>query len=198
MGKVYPGLDQRLRSFIARQPMFFVATAPSVTAGGDGGHVNISPKGYRDTFAVLGPRTVAYADLTGSGAETVAHVRDNGRITIMFCSFTSQAKILRLYGRGRVALPGDADWPALASAFPATGENGTTGGNGAQRRGQRAIIVVEVDRIADSCGYGVPVMELSHERNLLDQWSGNLSDDELDAYRAENNAVSIDGLPALS
>jgi pyridoxamine 5'-phosphate oxidase-like protein len=192
MGKVYPGLDQRLRSFIARQPMFFVATAPSVTADGDGGHVNISPKGYQDTFAVLGRRTVAYVDLTGSGAETVAHVRDNGRITIMFCSFTSQAKILRLYGRGRVVVPGDAGWPALASAFPATA------GNGTQHRGQRAIIVVEVDRIADSCGWGVPVMELSHERNLLDEWAEGMSDDELDTYRAETNSVSIDGLPALS
>jgi hypothetical protein len=192
MGKVYAELDERLTNFIARQPVFFVATAPSLTAGGDGGHVNVSPKGYGDTFAVLGPRTVAYVDLTGSGAETVAHLRQNGRITIMFCSFTKQAKILRLYGRGRVVLPGDAGWPALARNFPASD------GQGAQRHDRRAIIVVEVDRIADSCGYAVPVMELSHERDLLSESNGRKSAGELETYRAEKNAVSIDGIPALS
>jgi predicted pyridoxine 5'-phosphate oxidase superfamily flavin-nucleotide-binding protein len=192
MGKVYAELDDRLKNFIARQPVFFVATAPSVTAGGDGGHVNVSPKGYKDTFAVLGPTTVAYVDLTGSGAETVAHLRDNGRITIMFCSFGGQAKILRIYGRGRVVLPCDSGWPGLAHNFPAPA------GMGAQRRGRRSIIVVEVDRIADSCGYGVPVMELSHERDLMSEWSERMSDGELDAYRAGHNALSIDGLPALS
>lgn len=192
MGKVYPELDERLRNFISRQPVFFVATAPSVTTQGDGGHVNISPKGLKDTFAVLGPTTVAYVDLTGSGAETVAHLRNNGRITIMFCSFASQAKILRIYGRGRTVLPGDAEWPGIASRFD------PVAGPGAQRHGTRAIIVVEVERIADSCGYGVPVMELSGERDLLDDWSGRRSDAELDMYRAENNAVSIDGLPALT
>ena len=105
MGKVYAELDERLRKFISRQPVFFVATAPRETAAGDGGHVNVSPKGYRDTFAVLGPLTVAYVDLTGSGSETIAHLRQNGRITIMFCSFGKQPKILRIYGRGRVVLP---------------------------------------------------------------------------------------------
>jgi hypothetical protein len=191
MGKVYPELDERLRNFIARQPMFFVATAPSVTDG-DGGRVNISPKGLKDTFAVLGARSVAYVDLTGSGAETIAHLRDNGRITIMFCSFAGQAKILRLYGRGRIVLPGGADWPGLTSRFPAAG------GAGAQHRSTRAIIVVEVERIADSCGYGVPVMELSNERDLMDVWAASKSDSELAAYRADNNEFSIDGLPALS
>src|SRR5580658_1597472 len=117
MGKVYAELDERLRKFIARQSMFFVATAPCLTAAGDGGHVNVSPKGYRDTFAVLGPLTVAYVDLTGSGSETIAHLRQNGRITIMFCSFGKQAKILRIYGRGRVVLPDSPDWPALAARF---------------------------------------------------------------------------------
>jgi Pyridoxamine 5'-phosphate oxidase len=192
MGKVYAELDERLKNFIARQPVFFVATAPSVSAGGDGGHVNVSPKGCKDTFAVLGPTTVAYVDLTGSGAETLAHLRDNGRITVMFCSFASQAKILRLYGRGRIVLPGETEYPAVASHFPASP------GTGAQRRGTRALIVVEVDRIADSCGYGVPVMDLWHERDLMSQWSARMSDGELDAYRASHNALSIDGLPALS
>ena len=191
MGKVYAELDERLRKFIARQPVFFVATAPCFTADGEGGHVNVSPKGYRDTFAVLDPTTVAYVDLTGSGAETIAHLRQNGRITIMFCSFTRQAKILRIYGRGRVILPDDPCWPALAARFP---QNGT---HGADRRDRRAIIVVEADRISDSCGYAVPRMELTEERDLLAQMAEQKSLDELAEYREEKNAVSIDGLPAL-
>jgi hypothetical protein len=190
MGKVYAELDERLRKFIARQSMFFVATAPCLTAG-EGGHVNVSPKGYRDTFAVLGPHTVAYVDLTGSGAETIAHLQQNGRITIMFCSFGKQPKILRIYGRGRVVLPGSPDWPALAARFSL---NGT---QGASRRDRRAIIVVEADRIADSCGYAVPRMKVTGERDLLEQLAERKSDEELTAYRAEKNAVSIDGLPAL-
>ncbi len=191
MGKVYAELDERLRKFIARQPVFFVATAPCLTPDGEGGHVNVSPKGYRDTFAVLGPLTVAYVDLTGSGAETIAHLRQNGRITIMFCSFDRRAKILRIYGRGRVVRPDGADWPALAAHF-----RGAPGA-GADRRDRRAIIVVEADRIADSCGYAVPRMELTEERDLLACLAESQSPEELTAYRAEKNAVSIDGLPAL-
>ena len=117
MAKVYAQLDDRLRKFILAQPIFFVATAPCLSAAGDGGHVNVSPKGYRDTFAILGPRTVAYLDLTGSGAETIAHLRQNGRITIMFCSFDRSPKIVRLYGTGRVVLPADPDWLPLAAHF---------------------------------------------------------------------------------
>ena len=192
MGKVYAELDDRLRKFIARQPVFFVATAPCLSPDGEGGHVNVSPKGYRDTFAVLDPRTVAYVDLTGSGAETVAHLRQNGRITIMFCSFDKQAKILRIYGRGRVVLPEGPGWPELARQF-----RGHCGA-GADRPDRRAIIVVEVDRVADSCGYAVPVMELAHERDLLARNNESLSPEQLVAYRDEKNAVSIDGLPALS
>jgi Pyridoxamine 5'-phosphate oxidase len=128
MGKVYPKLDERLRKFIAGESVFFVATAPCLAArglGGDGddgddAHVNVSPKGYRDTFAVLGPTRVAYLDLTGSGAETIAHLRQNGKITIMFCSFDSAPKVLRLYGTGRVVLPADA----AAPASPATRQPG--------------------------------------------------------------------------
>jgi Pyridoxamine 5'-phosphate oxidase len=192
MGKVYAELDERLRKFISRQPVFFVATAPCLTADGEGGHVNLSPKGYQDTFAVLGPRAVAYVDLTGSGAETIAHLRQNGRITIMFCSFERRAKILRIYGRGRVVLPGAPDWPGLARRFSADA------GEGADRRDRRAIIVVEVDRIADSCGYAVPLMELTSERDLLARNAERQSLEELAAYRAKNNAASIDGLPALT
>ena len=190
MGKVYPELDERLRKFIGKQPVFFVATAPCLRNDGDGGHVNLSPKGYRDTFAVLGPRRVAYIDLTGSGAETIAHLRQNGKITIMFCSFDREPKILRLYGTGRIVLPGAPGWAEAAARFPATGY----GSNPASRR---AIIVVDLDRIADSCGYAVPQMELAQERDVLVRSDERKPAAQLAAYRAEKNAVSIDGLPAL-
>jgi hypothetical protein len=196
MGKLYPELDERLRKFIARQSVFFVATAPTPRGDGDGdgGHINISPKGYRDTFAVLSPRTVAYLDLTGSGAETIAHLRQNGQITIMFCSFDNASKVLRLYGTGAVVLPGDPRWNELAAHFPRT-----SGARPAGRAAgsERSIIVVDVQRIADSCGYAVPVMELTRERDVLDNWAGTMSAAELAAYRAHKNTVSIDGLPAL-
>ena len=192
MGQVYPELDRRLVEFIGRQRMFFVATAPCVDSSGDGGHVNVSPKGYRDTFAVLGPRTVAYLDLTGSGAETIAHLRQNGRITLMFCSFDATPKILRIYGRGTVVLPADDKWPEVASHFaPAQA------GKGTDRGYQRAIVVVSVERIADSCGYAVPIMEPAQERDLLAKWSERKSGEDLEAYRVTHNTESIDGLPAL-
>jgi Pyridoxamine 5'-phosphate oxidase len=191
MGKLYPELDERLWKFIDRQSVFFVATAPCLSADGDGGHINLSPKGYRDTFAVLGPRQVAYVDLTGSGAETIAHLRQNGKITIMFCSFGRESKILRLYGTGRIVLPGAREWEELLAHFPPAGY----GSNAASRR---AIIVVDLERVADSCGYAVPVMELAEERDVLVRYDRKKSATELAAYRAEKNAVSIDGLPALA
>jgi hypothetical protein len=191
MGKLYPELDQRLRQFIAAQPVFFVATAPCLTAEGDGGHVNVSPKGYSGTFAVLGPTTVAYLDLTGSGAETVAHVRQNGQITIMFCSFGPAPKILRLYGTGQVVVPEHSQWAGLAAHF------GDAAASGAELGNQRAIILVTVRRIADSCGYAVPLMELAEERDVLTRWARGKTPDQLAAYRAEKNTVSIDGLPAF-
>jgi hypothetical protein len=190
MGKLYPELDERLTKFIARQPVFFVATAPCLAPDGSGGHVNLSPKGYAGTFAVLGPRQVAYVDLTGSGAETIAHLRQNGQITIMFCSFGPQAKILRLYGTGQIMQPGTPEWDELIGHFPATGF-------GSSDASRRAIIVVDLDRIADSCGYAVPVMELAQERDVLVRHDERKTPAELAAYRAEKNAVSIDGLPAL-
>jgi Pyridoxamine 5'-phosphate oxidase len=193
MGKLYPELGERLREFIARQSVFFVATAPCLSSDGDGGHVNLSPKGYRDTFAVLGPRSVAYLDLTGSGAETIAHLRQNGQITIMFCSFDHDTKILRLYGTGEVVLPGDPRWDELAAHFPRTAPPASGQASGSER----SIIVVRVDRIADSCGYAVPVMEVKAERDVLDRWAQKKSATELSAYRADRNAASIDGLPAL-
>ena len=192
MGQVYPELDRRLVEFIGRQSMFFVATAPCADSSGNGGHVNVSPKGYRDTFAVLDPRTVAYLDLTGSGAETIAHLRQNGRITLMFCSFDATPKILRIYGRGTVVLPADREWPEVAAHFASA-----QAGKGTDRGYQRAIVVVAVDRIADSCGYAVPIMEPAHERDLLAKWSERKSAEDLEAYRVTHNTESIDGLPAL-
>src|SRR4029450_406348 len=132
MGKVFETLDDDLRAFIARQHVFFVATAP---LGADG-HVNLSPKGL-DTFRVLGTATVADLDLTGSGVETIAHLRENGRLTVMFCAFEGRPRILRLYGRGRAVEPSDAEWSALSADFP-------------QTPGARSVIVLDVDRIADS------------------------------------------------
>jgi hypothetical protein len=179
VAKLYEAIDARLRAFIEAQPMFFVATAPD-----SGGHVNVSPKGYQDTFAVLDERTVAYLDLYGSGAETIAHLRDNGRITVMFCSFGRQPKILRLYGTGRVVRPDDAEWDDLIGRF-GTGHPGT-----------RTIVVVSVERIADSCGYSVPHMELAGERSLLDDQHRRRPAADWPA-RVLRNAESIDGLPAL-
>jgi hypothetical protein len=192
MAQVFAELDERLIDFMARQPMFFVATAPCLDASGAGGHVNVSPKGYRDTFAVLDALTVAYLDLTGSGAETIAHLRQNGRITIMFCSFDREPKILRLQGTGRVVLPQDASWEEFAARFPRTGI-----GIGMDPASHRAIIVVSIDRIADSCGYAVPRMNLVTERDLLTRWADRKSPEDLVAYRVKHNNLSIDGLPAL-
>src|SRR5207245_1863659 len=138
MATVFPELDERLITFIRNQPVFFVATAPCLNEDGEGGHVNVSPKGYRDTFAVIDPVTVAYLDLTGSGAETIAHLRQNGKITIMFCSFDRQPKILRIYGTGRTVVPEDAEWAEYAPVFQADPGQGT----GTDRGNQRAIVVV--------------------------------------------------------
>jgi Pyridoxamine 5'-phosphate oxidase len=209
MATLYPELNDRLIRFILRQPVFFVATAPCLDQAGNGGHVNVSPKGYKDTFAVIDPLTVAYLDLTGSGAETVAHLRQNGRITIMFCSFERAPKILRIYGCGRAVRPGDREWDDLAGRFAggpgfmpghADGAGGPGGPGrpaGTGWRNQRAIIVVSVDRVADSCGYSVPVMELVEERDVLMRDAERRSADELVAYHDQKNSVSIDGLPAL-
>ena len=180
MGKTCDQLDERLQGWIADQHIFFVATAPS----GPGGHVNLSPKGYADIFTILDGRTVAYLDLTGSGAETAAHLRDNGRITLMFCAFSGPPRILRLYGRGRIVLPGDDRWEELAARFAA-------------RRGARAVVVVEIQRIADSCGYAVPLYDYAGGRDLLDRWAARKDDAALAAYRAQRNRRSIDDLPAL-
>jgi len=153
LSKVYDGIDERMSSFLRKQHVFFVATAP---LAGDG-LVNLSPKGL-DTFDILGPRRVAYLDLTGSGVETVAHLRENGRIVVMFCAFEGPPRIIRLHGRGTAVSPGDHGFDDLATRFP-------------PRPGIRSVIVVEVTRVADSCGYAVPLMSFEGERSRLDEWA---------------------------
>ncbi len=179
MAKVHDQLDQTLTDWIGAQPVFFVASAPD----GPGGHVNLSPKGY-DSFRVLGPRRVAYLDLTGSGAETIAHLRQNGRLTVMFCAFSGPPRILRLFGTGRAVFPTDADWTDLAADFE-------------ELPGTRAVIVLEIERIQTSCGYAVPLMEVVGERPTLEQWAARKEPGELDEYRMLKNTESIDGLPAV-
>jgi len=179
VAKEFSRIDESLTDFISDQAVFFVATAPS-----HGGRINLSPKGYRDTFAVLDEHTVAYVDLFGSGVETIAHLRDNGRITVMFCSFTRTSRILRLFGAGRVVRPDDAEFPRLLTRF------------GDQHAGVRSIIVIEIERIADACGFAVPYYELVDERPVLDAHHTKASDEQF-ASLADRNRSSIDGLPAL-
>lgn len=179
MARAYDAISAELAEFIAAQHVFFVATAPS----GDGGHVNLSPKGL-DTFTVLDPTTVAYLDLTGSGVETIAHLRDNGRITIMFCAFDGKPLIVRLYGRGEVLPVGHPDADALLSHF-------------GSYPGARSVIRVRLDRVSTSCGYGVPLLLYERERDQLRKFAERRGADGLVAYRAEKNAVSIDGLAGL-
>jgi hypothetical protein len=183
MATVHQGIDDRLREFVLAQPMYFVASAPA----GPDGHVNVSPKGMVGTFAVLGPLRVAYADFTGSGAETAAHLRDNGRLTVMFCAFAGQPKIVRLYGQGRYLRPGDDDFAALRPHFDLHTEHGL-----------RGIVDVALSRVSDSCGFAVPNLAYAGERGLLDEWAAHRSAEELDEYRCSRNATSIDGLPALA
>jgi len=178
MGRKYEIITDQVAEFIANQPMFFVATAPL----GEGGHVNVSPKGA-DSLRVLDPQTVIYADLAGSGAETIAHLRDNGRITILWCSFGPKPRILRIYGRGEHVLPTNPGFTELAELLPAY-------------KALRSIIRIKTERIADSCGFGVPEMELVGQRSAMDDWADRKSPDDLLGYMHEKNTVSIDGLPA--
>jgi hypothetical protein len=186
MGRIHEVIDERLTAWLEAQPVFFVATAPLAADG----HVNVSPKGNRHELAVLGPKTVAYLDQTGSGAETLAHLRENGRIVLMACAFTGPPRIVRLHGEGRAVLPGDAAWPDLASHLAARGA--VPAGPGT-----RSIIKVEVNRVADSCGYGVPLMAFEDHRDTMNEWSARKGPEGIVAYQAEKNRSSIDGLPAL-
>jgi len=181
MGKVYQEIDDKLAVWINRQHIFFVATAPS----GDDGSINVSPKGMSGTFAVLGPRTVAYLDYTGSGAETIAHLRENGRIVLMFCAFDGPPKIVRLHGTGRAVLPDTPEFDRLRTAFAKD-----------RTIGQRSIIVAELSRISDSCGYSLPLMDFREDRDILDKVQERNDESYYENYHRTVNSVSIDGLPA--
>ncbi|MBL8731284.1 MAG: pyridoxamine 5'-phosphate oxidase family protein [Planctomycetes bacterium] len=180
MGKVLERIDEPLCAWLAAQHMFFVATAPS----GDAGHVNCSPKG-KDSFRVLGPDAVAYLDLLGSGIETVAHVQQNGRIVLMFCAFDGPPRIVRLHGRGEVLRPGTPDFVAVAAAFDCV------------LPVVRAIVRVQVARVSDSCGFGVPLYRFVGEREELTNWAAKKDAAAVATYLRDKNVRSIDGLPGL-
>ncbi len=179
MGKVFDGIDEALASWIAAQPMWFVATAPLAADG----RVNVSPRGH-DSFSVLGPHRVGWVDYTGSGIETIAHLRENGRICVMFAAFDRRPRIVRLHGTGTVARPGEPAYDEVVARHP-------------EHPGTRAVVVVDVDRVSDSCGYGVPVMEVVGERDLLRLSAEKKGPQGLRDYRTAKNTMSIDGLPGL-
>ena len=184
MGKVHPAIEGRVRDFIESQHLFFVATAPLAAEG----HVNVSPKGVDGSFVVVDEHTVAYLDITASGAETIAHLRENGRITLMFTSFGASPTVVRLHGRGRVIRPDHGEYAAWATHFPKRlHESPAT----------RAVIVVHVDRVSDSCGYAVPFYEYVGGRDLLVPHVERKGVEGIAAYQREKTATSIDGLPAL-
>lgn len=179
MAKVHDGISDDLARWIAAQHVFFVATAP---LAGDG-HVNLSPRGL-DCFSVLGPRRVAWVDLVGSGVETIAHLQENGRIVLMWCAFDGPPKIVRLHGQGRVCLPGSPEYDEVTAQHQ-------------PHLSTRAVIAVDVERVSDSCGFGVPVMDFVAERDQLDRWADRKGPEGIAAYVAERNAVSLDGLKGL-
>ena len=179
MSNTYEKLDDRLIDFIRRQKLFFVATAPLAAEGS----INVSPKGY-DSLAVIDASTVAYLDLGGSGIETHAHIRENGRITLMFCAFEGPANILRLYGHGESLTFDDPGFGEKMKLFPTFAR-------------ARGIVIVHITRVMDSCGWGVPFFDFRSEREQLRRWVDNRSDDEWTERRYATNASSIDGLPGL-
>jgi hypothetical protein len=189
VGKVFDGIDERLERWIAAQPMFFVGTAPLDADG----HVNVSPKGPIGSLRVLDPRHLAYLDVVGSGAETIAHLRENGRIVIMLCAFEGPPRIVRLHGRGEVVAASDPGFSELESScrFDV----------GGAPEARRSIVMVSVDRVADSCGYGVPLMNYQGRRAHADLWVAKKlrvgGPEALLEYQREKNAVSIDGLPGV-
>ncbi|MEZ5073919.1 MAG: pyridoxamine 5'-phosphate oxidase family protein [Solirubrobacterales bacterium] len=188
MGKVFDEINDHIREWIGRQALFFVATAPLAADG----HVNVSPKGPIGSLAVLGSRRVAFLDVHGSGSETIAHLRENGRICVMFCAFAGPPRIVRLHGRGEAILADDPRFDALLA------EGGFTDPSIPEAR--RSIVDVEVERIADSCGYGVPLMSFEglrdHHPLLSAKRIRTIGIDEYRSYQRDRGARSIDGLPA--
>lgn len=180
MGKAYQEIDARIQRWVERQKLFFVATAPHA----DDGLINCSPKGM-DALRIVDERTLAYGDIGGSGIETVAHLKENGRIVIMLCAFDGPPKIFRFYGRGRVLQPDDDGFAALAERF-------------SHLPTIRNLIVVDVELIRDSCGYGVPFYDYRGERESLTNWVNAKTEQELEEYRRAKNAQSLDGLPGLT
>lgn len=176
MAKVFDSITQQLQDFIAAQQIFFVASAPLSPDG----HVNLSPKGL-DCFRIISPQQVAYLDLTGSGNETSAHLAENGRITLMFCAFVEPPCILRLYGKGQTILPNSPDWNSIYSLFTPI-------------PGTRQIIVVDVERVQTSCGFGVPLYEYKGQRQVLVDWADKKGEQGIEDYQQQKNLVSIDGL----
>lgn len=179
MGKVYETITPHLKTFIGKQKMFFVSTAP-LSADGS---VNISPKGL-DSLRVLDDTTVAYIDLTGSGAETIAHLKENQRITFLFCAFDGPPKLVRLYGKGEVFERDTPEFDELKTLFP-------------EYLSARSIIKVKLNRVADACGYTVPLYEFKEDRDTMIKWVDNKGEKALVEYRALKNKKSIDGLPAF-
>lgn len=176
MAKFLDRLDDRLTDFIREQPMFFVATAPSR------GRVNLSPKGM-DTFRVLAPDHVGYLDLTGSGNETAAHLLENGRLTFMFCAFSGAPLILRLFGKGNAVGKRDPQWSELRTAF------------GPEIPGERQLVMMRIESVQTSCGFGVPLLQHIGDREQLVQWAVKKGPEGLENYRTEKNQTSIDGAP---
>ena len=177
--KVHESIAPKIADWISQQKIFFVGTAPLATDG----HINTSPKGG-DSFRILGPLEVAYQDYTGSGAETAAHLRENGRIVILFCAFDGPPKIVRLHGKGTVVTGDHPRFQELSALFP-------------ENPGTRAVIHIDVERVSDSCGYSIPYFDYREPRDTLDKWAAK-GKDGLDEYRGAKNQKSIDGLPAFS
>lgn len=179
MGQTFTSIDEKMQAWIEQQQMYFVGTAPLAADG----HINCSPKGL-DSFAVLGPNSAAYLDLTGSGAETIAHLRENGRIVVMFCAFEGAARIVRLHGVGTPVFPGSEEFSELTSHFP-------------DLPGIRSVVKIDVERVSDSCGYGVPLYDFKAQRKSLVKGWEQRGPDGVVTYQQENNRVSLDGLPAV-
>jgi hypothetical protein len=179
VGKVYDEITPELADWLGQQRVFFVATAPLAADG----LLNCSPKGM-DTFRIVGPREVAYLDLTGSGIETIAHLRENGRIVFTFCAFEGPSRIVRLHGTGEAVTGGAADYEKLAARFP-------------DYPGARAVVRARLTRIGDSCGYAVPRYDYAGERDTLVRWAEAKGPDGLTRYRREKNVRSLDELPGL-